>query len=363
MASTTLPATSSSSHSAEERLITGGVDTHLDVHVAAALDRVGGLLGTASFPTNPAGYRALHDWLTEFGTVVQVGVEGTSSYGAGLTRHLQAAGLRVVEVDRPNRQKRRRVGKSDTLDAISAARAALAGEALGAPKSKDGNVEGIRALGVARLSATKARTQTLNQIRSLVSTAPADLREQLRTLTIGKLVATCAVFRPGDGIDVTTISKVTLRTLSRRVQYLEAEIADLDARRLTLVSQVAPDLLATPGVGPHTAATLLVCVGDNPERLATEATFARLCGVAPIPTGTGLTDGYVRLHRGGDRQANSALWRIVLVRMATDPKTKTYVARRTKEGKQKRFIIRCLKRYVAREIFQQLPRPAAALTT
>lgn len=343
--------------------ITGGVDTHLDVHVAAALDQIGGLLGTASFPTTPAGYRQLLSWLQAFGPIVQVGVEGTGSYGAGLTRVLEAGGVTVVEVDRPNRQLRRRVGKSDTLDAIAAARAALAGEALGAPKSKNGNVEGIRILGVVRQSAVKSRTQTLNQLRSLVSTAPAELREQLRALTIAHMVETCAAFRPGRASDVETTSKVALRALSRRVQYLDAEIDTVDLRRTALVAEVAPELLAVHGVGPHTAATLLVCVGDNPERLKSEATFARLCGVAPIPAGSGMTDGYHRLHRGGDRQANSALWRIVLVRMATDPTTIAYVARRTKEGKQKKFIIRCLKRYVARELFALLPRPEQPLTT
>ena len=360
MASSTLPA---AREEVPSGLITGGVDTHLDVHVAAALDRIGGLLGTKSFPTTPAGYRQLLRWLQAFGPIVQVGVEGTSSYGAGLTRTLQHAGVTVVEVDRPNRQKRRRVGKSDTLDAIAAARAALAGEALGSPKSKNGNVEGIRILGVARLSAIKSRSQTLNQIRSLVSTAPVQLREQLRDLTIANIVKTCSAFRPGPGSDVETVSKLTLRALSRRVQYLDAEIEDIDTRRTALVDEVAPELLNAYGVGPHTAATLLVCIGDNPERLASEATFARLCGVAPIPTGSGLTDGYHRLHRGGDRQANSALWRIVLVRMVSDPNTRAYVERRTKEGKQKKFIIRCLKRYVARELYQLLPRENKPLTT
>ncbi|HVA58936.1 MAG TPA: transposase [Mycobacteriales bacterium] len=151
--------------------------------------------------------------------------------------------------------------------------------------------------------------------------------------------------------------------LARRVHHLNTEIVDLDDRRTALVIQVAPELLNAFGVGPETAATLLVSVGDNPDRLHSEAAFARLCGVAPIPAGSGKTNGYHRLHRGGDRQANSALWRIVLVRMATDPDTRAYVERRTKEGKQKRFIIRCLKRYVAREIFQLLPIPKQPLTT
>ncbi len=360
MASSTLPAKRSE---VPTGCITGGVDTHLDVHVAAALDGIGGLLGTASFPTTPDGYRQLLNWLQSFGQVVQVGVEGTGSYGAGVTRVLQRAGVTVVEVDRPNRQDRRRVGKSDTLDAVAAARAALAGAALGQPKTKSGNVEGVRVLTVARQSSVKARTQALNQIRSIVSTAPADLREQLRSLSISDTVTLCAAYRPRRGTDVETSTKAALRLLARRVQYLDEELTELEERRTALVAQVAPQLLRVFGVGPDTAATLLVSAGDNPERLTSEAAFARLCGVAPIPAGSGKTDGYHRLHRGGDRQANSALWRIVLVRMATDPETKAYVQRRTKEGKQKRFIIRCLKRYVAREIFELLPRPEALLTT
>lgn len=343
--------------------ITGGVDTHLDVHVAAALDAVGGLLGTQSFPTTPAGYKQLQRWLTGFGAVVQVGVEGTSSYGAGLTRALQAAGIAVVEVDRTNRQKRRRVGKSDTLDAIAAARAALAGEALGEPKTKSGNVEGIRVLSVTRASAVKARTQAKNQIRSLISTAPTELREKLRELTIGQLIVTCATFRPTHDHEVDTVTKLALRALARRVRYFDEEIDELDERRTALVAELAPELLRAFGVGPDTAATLLVTVGDNPERLGSEAKFARLCGVAPIPAGSGQTDGYHRLHRGGDRQANSALWRIVITRMANDPTTQAYVERRTKEGKQAKYIMRCLKRYVARELFQLLPHQELALTT
>lgn len=358
MARSTMPATPID---VPANVITGGVDTHLDVHVAAALSSIGGLLGTASFPTTPAGYRQLHSWLASFGPVGQVGIEGTSSYGAGLTRALEAAGITVLEVDRPKRQVRRRVGKSDALDAVAAARAVLAGEALGAPKAKSGNVEGVRVLSVARSSSVKTRTQTLNQIRGLVSTAPAELRETLRSRSVADIVLVCSAYRPREGSDVLTVTKLALRVLARRVQYLDAEISELDARRTQLVEQVAPQLLSAFGVGPDTAAALLVCVGDNPERLHTEASFARMCGVAPIPAGSGLTDGYHRLHRGGDRQANSALWRIVLVRMATDPETKAYVARRTEEGKQKKFIIRCLKRYIARELYRRLetaPTPA-----
>ena len=228
MARPTLPGTDTE---VPAPVVTGGVDTHLDVHVAAALDHIGGLLGTSSFPTTPAGYRNLLGWLQGFGMIARVGVEGTSSYGAGLTRALQVAGVSVVEVDRPNRQVRRRVGKSDTLDAIAAARAVLAGTALGAPKTKDGNVECIRVLTVVRQSASKARTQALNQIRNLVSTAPDALREQLRAFTITQTITVWAAYRPRAGSDVETVSKVALRVLASRVQHLDAEINELDERR------------------------------------------------------------------------------------------------------------------------------------
>jgi transposase len=335
--------------------ITGGVDTHLEVHVAAAVNEMGGVLGTASFPTTRSGYRRLLAWLSSFGEVTLVGVEGTGSYGAGLVRFLRGEGVAVVEVDRPNRQQRRLVGKSDPLDAVSAARAALGGSAAGAAKTRDGNVEAIRVLRVAKISARKARTQAVNQIHSLVCTAPDELRDKLRDLPTGQLIETCAHLRPGDSRDVTAVTKVTLRALARRVQALQDEIDQLDAISRALVTETAPELLAHNGVGPDTAAALLVAAGDNPERLRTEATFARLCGAAPIPATSGKTQNRHRLHRGGDRQANSALWRIALTRMSNDPDTRDYVQRRTKEGLSKREVMRCLKRYIARELFPDLP--------
>lgn len=335
--------------------VTGGVDTHLDVHVAAALDERGGLLGTRSFPTTPAGYRALVRWLRGFGEVTLVGVEGTGSYGVGLARHLHAERIAVVEIDRPNRAKRRQQGKSDTLDAVAAARAAHSGDATGQAKTRDGNVEAIRVLRVARVSALKARTQALNQLRSLISTAPDDLRARLRDLTVTELATTTAALRPGPTPAVDTATKLAMRSLGRRVKALEAEVADLDAVLHPLVTATAPRLLAHHGVGPDTAAALLVAAGDNPDRLRSEATFARLCGAAPIPATSGKTQERHRLHRGGDRQANSALWRIALTRMSSDPNTRAYVERRTKEGLSKREIMRCLKRYIARELFPDLP--------
>ena len=211
------------------RSITGGVDTHLDVHVAAALDERGALLGVESFATTASGYKLLLGWLSDFGPVELVGVEGTGSYGAGLTRHLQAEGVRVVEVDRPNRQRRRRKGKSDPQDAISAARAALSGDAAGEAKTRDGNVESMRVLRVARASARKARTQALNQMRGLISTAPEPIRAELRGLNVFRLLERASTYRPGTKRDIVSLTKFTLRMLARRAITLEEEISEIDA--------------------------------------------------------------------------------------------------------------------------------------
>jgi transposase len=334
--------------------ITGGVDTHLDVHVAAALDDHGGLLGTASFATTPQGYDALCEWLGSFGDVVLVGVEGTGSYGAGLTRLLHGAGIKVVEVDRPNRQRRRRSGKSDTHDAISAARAAFAGDALGVPKTRDGNVEAIRVLRLARTSATRDRTRALNQMRSLVSTAPDELRTQLRGLTIPKLLRFAAGFRPAGRTDVTSATRLALKTFARRVAELDEEIHALDGVLTSLVAETAPEMIEQVGVGTDTAGALLVAVGENSNRIRNERSFARLCGAAPLDASSGKQQRH-RLSRAGDRQANSALWRIVITRLSHDPDTRQYLKRRCAEGKTKTEAIRCLKRYVARELYAYLP--------
>jgi transposase len=335
--------------------LTGGVDTHLDVHIAAALNEHGALLGTESFTTTPAGYRRLLAWLSSFGDVALVGVEGTGAYGAGLARHLIDQGVRIVEVDRPNRQSRRRHGKSDTLDAIEAARAAFAGTATGQSKGRDGTIEAIRALRVARRSARTNRVQAINQLHALIAAAPDPIREPLRGLPRRRMIATVAAFRPHAVIDVTSGTKHALRTLARRVLALDAEIAQLDAVLSTLVEGTAPELLALHAVGPDSAGALLLAAGDNHARLRNEAAFARICGASPLPTGSGKRSDRHRLNKGGNRQANSALWRIVLVRMQSHEPTKRYVERRLAEGLSKRDIMRCLKRYVAREVFNNLP--------
>ena len=338
------------------RPVTGGVDTHLDVHVAAALDPIGGLLGVAQFPTDVEGNEALLAWLQGFGQVSLVGVEGTGSYGAGLARFLRSASVRVVEVDRPNRQARHRRGKSDTEDAIEAARAALSGRAQGAGKTRDGNVEAIRVLLVAKRSARSSKIKALNQIRHLGFTAPEPLRVRLAGVRRQRLGELAASLRSRTGSDpVTYATKTALSVLGHRILELDSERARLDALLEELVTATAPGLLSLYGVGVDTAAALLVAAGDNPERITTEAAWAHLCGVAPISASSGKVTR-LRLNRGGDRQANAALYEIVVTRMGHDPNTKAYVERRLKEGRSKKEIIRVLKRYVAREVYKHLPR-------
>jgi len=337
----------------QPRSVVGGVDTHKDVHVAAVIDTAGRVLGTDSFETTPAGYRRLLRWLRGHGEVLVVGVEGTGSWGAGLARHLAAEQVAVVEVDRPNRQVRRRRGKSDPVDAEHAARAALSGEASGSPKSKDGAVEMMRSLRIVRRSAIKARAQASNQLHALVDSAPEPLRSQLRHLRAAALVAKAARFRvstldtPTDGV------RLALHELAQRWLHLDNQIDRLDARLADLVAAAAPRLLEHKGVGTDVAGALLVAAGDNPQRLRSEASFAALCGVSPVDASSGRNQRH-RLNRGGDRQANNAIWPIALVRMSHDPRTRTYIARRISEGKTKKEAIRCLKRYIAREIYNDL---------
>ena len=341
--------------------VTVGVDTHLETHVAAVVDQTGRLLGTQGFPASTRGYVALVTSAESFGPVAQVGVEGTGTCGAGLARFVRAYGLQVVEVARPDRSMRRQQGKSDPIDAQAAARATLAGVATVTPKTREGQVEMIRVLRVARRGAMKARVAAAEQLYGVVCSAPEELRQPLLGLKTKALVGVCAALRPGSLTSTTAATKTTLRTLARRWQQLQAELDQLDLQVQELVTSAAPALLALPGVGVETAGQLLVTAGDNPQRLRSEAAFAHLCGTAPIPASSGRTDRH-RLNRGGGRRANNALWRIALVRMRCHPPTKAYVERRTKQGLSKLDIMRCLKRYIAREIYRHLtsPPPTAA---
>ena len=313
------------------RAITGGVDTHAGTHVAAALDPVGGLLGVREFPVSAAGYAGLLGWLGGFGTVCLAGIEGTGSYGAGLTRHMSAAGVRVAGVDRSDRQDRRRQGKSDPLDADCAARAAQSGRARGAPKGRDGAVEAVRALMVAKRSARSERTQANGQARALIVTGPDDLRTRFAAHATADLVTGLASLRPRPGAVVGYHTRIALRELGRRAEFPGSQIISPGALIVPLITGHAPALLALHGVGSDTAALLLIAAGDHPERLRSEAAWAHLCATAPIPASSGKTIRR-RLNPAGDRQAGHALWRIVITRMSSCPPTRAYAGRRTAEG-------------------------------
>jgi transposase len=335
--------------------VTVGVDTHRDINVAVALDELGRRLGVFEAPTTTAGYRALVGWARRFGPLGAFGVEGTNSYGAGLARFLAGEQVQVVEVCRPNRLTRRHHGKSDPVDAEAAARAVLAGVASAVPKAGTGAVEMIRSLRLVRAGAIKARTQAINTVRGLLVTAPAELRDQLHGLRTADLMRRSARLRPGTCTTPTAAVKLALRSLGQRWQQLNDEIALLDEHLEALVAEAAPAMVATFGISTDTAGAVLVAAGDNPERLHSEAAFAMLCGVAPRDASSGLQRRH-RLNRAGNRQANAALYRTVIVRMRWHAPTRAYVERRTKEGKTKREIIRSLKRYLARELYQTLPR-------
>ena len=332
--------------------VTVGVDTHAEVHVAVAKDAFGRRLDATSVATTPAGYADLLDWAQRLGQVEAWGIEGTGSFGAGLTRFLRSRGQVVLEVNRPDRQSRRRRGKSDPLDAEAAARAAQARHGS-VPKAGDGLVEMIRVLRVARASAMKARTQAINALKALVVTAPEELREQLRTLSTVRLVKAAAELESGAATDPSAAAKLAVQLLARRYQALTAEIGTLDDELDRLTATAAPNLLARFGIGSDSAGALLVAAGGNPARLRSDTAFAMLCGASPLEASSGKVRRH-RLNRGGDRQANAALYRIVVARLRHDQQTRDYLARRIREGKSKKEAIRCLKRYVAREVFAVL---------
>jgi transposase len=340
---------------AASRRVVVGADTHLETNHLAVITDAGQPLADAEFPTCPAGYDAAVKWAQSFGSIVIAGVEGTSSYGAGLTGVLQAAGIEVAEVSRPDRAARRRKGKSDPLDAYAAARAALAGDGLAVPK--DEHTTALRALLTARRGAVKACSAATNQIHALLVTAPAELRERYRRHSIAALVKVLARCRPATHSDPTTVAVLmAAKALAQRIEFLERQKHDLTAQLDVLVQQINPALRATYGVGPDTAAQLLVTAGTNPHRLRSEASFAALCGAAPVPASSGKITRH-RLSRGGDRSANNALYRIALVRMSAHPQTRDYVERQAANGRTKKEILRLLKRAIAREVFRLLTRP------
>jgi transposase len=339
-----------------------GVDTHKEKHLAVALDGLGGWLGELTIAANPDGYAELLGWADQLGAVKVLGVEGTGSYGSGLARFLRRQGRTVVEVSRPPRKGERRLsGKSDAIDAEHAAREVLSGGAKNTPKLANGVVEAIRLVKIARDSAVNAHSRAIITLKATLVTATDDLRGELEPLTDFRLIKACAELdTAGDIADPAVAMRLTLSSLARRWLELHEEIK-VHSRHLTrLTKSAAPDLVAAFGIGPDIAAEMLVTAGDNTDRIRSDAALAKLCGACPIPAGSGKTNGRHRLNRGGNRQANAALYRAIIVRMRWHPPTIAYVERRTADGLSKREIIRCLKRFLAREIYQLLPPPSGS---
>ena len=338
-----------------------GVDTHRDEHVAAVLTSLGAVLATAGFPTTADGYAAMLSWATSFGVLRRAGVECTGSYGAALSRHLQAAGIAVTEVNQTDRAARRKRGKTDTLDAESAARSVISGRATTIAKTGDGAVEAIRVMRIARNSAVNAKVKATNQLKAIIVGADPALRDSLTGLGPNTLIRRCAELAdPAESATDVQLSVVfTLRLLGSRIIALKTEAYALHVRIRVLIAQHVPELLEQNGVGPDSAAALLIAAGDNPQRIVSEASFAALCGATPVEASSGMTTR-LRLNRGGDRQANAALYRITLSRLRWHQPTIAYMNRRLAEGKTRREIIRCLKRYIARQLFTIIQNPLTA---
>jgi len=330
--------------------VIGGIDSHADTLHVAVIDTRGVRLADQEFPTTTLGYVAVLAFLKRHGALVAIGIEGTSSYGAGIARAARTEGIRVLEVNRPDRAERRRVGKSDRIDAYQAADAVLAGRADSTPK--DSSIESIRALHNARRSAIKARTATINQIHQQLVVAPDDVRAKYANLSISALLKALATSRPAPTSPAFAVL-IALKTLAVRAQFLTTQHTELGEHLDQLVATANPALRAAYGIGVDVAAQLLITAGANPERMRSEAALAALCGVAPVPASSGRTTRH-RLSRGGDRAANNALYRIVLVRMSSHAATRAYVTRQRAAGRPTKEIIRMLKRAVVREVYRYL---------
>ncbi len=337
---------------ANQARFVGGIDSHKDTIHVAVITELGVAVDDREFPTTTTGYRDATGWLSRHGSLTAVGVEGTSSYGAGIAAALLSCGVHVIEVNRTRPAERRKQGKTDQLDAYRAARAVVAGEATTEPKRA--SIEPLRALMITRRSAVKAQQAAWRQIGALLVNASAAVRDQYRDLPETKLLATLANTRPGAIIDADHADTLfALRTLARRHHDLTAEITQIQDRMRARATAANPALLAIKGVGPIVGAQLLITAGDNPDRLRHEASFAALCGAAPVPVSSGRTDRF-RLSRGGDRAANCALHLIVNNRMSNDPRTRTYRDSHLAQGWTKKAVYRALKRAVAREVFRAL---------
>ncbi len=333
-----------------------GVDTHKHTHTAGVVNASTGTeLGDLTVNTDPRGYDMLVEFADQHDGTRVWAIEGTGSYGAGLARHLHAAGEWVIELDRPNRPARRHGAKSDLIDAYRAAREALSRATLASPRAP-GTRAALSVRLAARRSAIEAATAAQRQLNALAIAAPEPLRARLREHTIRTMIPIAARLRGHTSWDHETVETAhVLRALAKRIIALETEAADHEHALTVTVKSWRPDLLDLCGVGPINAAIIL-CAWSHHDRIHSDAAFAMLAGTAPIPTSSGQTVRY-RLNRSGDRQLNQALHNIAICRLRYDPTTRAYAERRHAEGKTNREIRRCLKRYITRQLFRQLQNP------
>lgn len=328
-----------------------GVDTHKDTNVLALLDPLCRVIGTWEFPTGEDGYAQLERAIGD--PAVPVGIEGTGSYGAGLTTHLKAAGYDVYEVIRPKRAQRRR-GKSDPIDAIAAAKNLAAEEGL-VPKEFEGAADSVRWLMAVREQLVRHMTAMANSVKAMLVKAPDRIRRDYEGIETRDMMARLVSSRPKDAC------RRSMRMLAKRWMEAKEDADALEEEIKSLVIKAYPALIGAEGVSAITAARLVVAVGSNPGRMKSEAAFSMLCGTSPIPASSGKTSGRHRLNRGGDRQANRAIHEIVRARMTFDGRTKDYIARKTSEGMTKKEAIRCLCRFVARDVFKLMTGPQGPL--
>lgn len=331
-----------------------GVDTHKDTHTAVVVTAQGAVIDEIQIDTTTRGYKQLNSWANSHGKVGAYGIEGTGCYGKNLTQYLTSRGVEVFEINRINRQHRRRHGKNDVTDALAAGRAVASGAETNPAKEVTDNTEIVRVIQLARRSAAKARTVAISQIKTLLVTAPESIQNELKDMTTLKMVREAADWRPTNYLsDPVQATRHAIKKLAKRWLYLTEEIKQADQNLETVINNIDPELMELQGIGTDVAAKLVITAGTNPKRLRTEASFAALCGVSPIDASSGLQQRH-RLNRGGDRQANNALYKIVITRMNHDPETKKYVTKKTGQGKTKKEIIRQLKRYIARQIYKKL---------
>jgi transposase len=347
----------------KDRVVIMGADTHKRFHTVAVISETGEELDSKSFDADASGYRKALRWARRLGRVSRAGVEATGSYGAGLSAYLKAEGVETLDVYAPDKRRRRLIGKDNEKDAFQAAQAALSRTRCATAKDRGGEAEALRLMESAYGQLVKQRTAAINALKAALVVLPDRMRARLEGLSTAALVRTCAAFRAAKDLKgLENGAKTALRSLARTVSALDKEIAVLDKEIGNYARALLPNTLALYGVGRHGAVKFLNAAGKNIGRIKGEASFSMLCGASPVPASTGDACRY-RLNRGGDRQANSALYVMALNRIRACERTQAFIAKKMGEGKSKRDAVRALKRYLAREVYAALMGDLALLAS